>query len=109
MVSSADMAVGLRIPRRNPFSDPGSTNVIPSGSPPLEEISQLADGGVAVDDLAETDVESILRLIGRAAEELPVAVLIVANEENGTPLVDNGLRREDGPIPALLERPRAIV
>lgn len=43
--------------------------VVASRPPPLGKIGQLADGGIAVEHVAETDDETILRLIGRAAED----------------------------------------
>ena len=99
----------LLILGRDRLSHPDSICVLPERLPPLGKIGQSAEGGIALDDLAETDGETVLWPIGRAAEELPVALIIVADEEDRMILVDDGLGRERGPILALVERPRAVV
>jgi hypothetical protein len=91
----------LPVPGRDRLAYPGSPIVGAGRHPPLREVGQLADRRIVVEHAAETDGETLLRPIGRAAEDLPVAILFMGDEQDGMAFADDGLCREDGPILAM--------
>src|SRR5581483_7344495 len=99
----------LRLFRLHLLAHPGRGGIIAVGAPAFGQVGDLGQAGVALQDLAQSHDAAVTGAVRGAAEELPVPVLVVADQQDRVVGLQHWPGREGGAVLPLVERPGPFV
>lgn len=101
---AVDVRSGLAL-SLSPSPLPGIPVFFPTCLPSFRQISQFLQRLIPLQHRTKRHDGSILHLIRGPAQELPIAIRVMANQENRQARLHDRLRREHGSIAAFLKSP----